>query len=110
MGHQGEGLGTPVYNLLGGRARDGVTVYGHASGATIERRGGGGRRATQRRATRPFACSAGFPGMAQPYGVGRGDLFYEPAEIDLPIRDVLEAGPYLPGCRSCSPRMRDAVG
>src|SRR6201987_2491608 len=29
-------LNTPVYQLLGGASRDGVLVYGHASGANIE--------------------------------------------------------------------------
>src|SRR5580704_10379236 len=33
---QGKALGVPVYQLLGGRARDAVTVYGHANGSTIE--------------------------------------------------------------------------
>src|ERR1700731_3175774 len=29
-------LNTPVYNLLGGRSRDGVLVYTHANGKTVE--------------------------------------------------------------------------
>src|SRR5580698_10794668 len=33
---QGKALGVPVYQLLGGRARDAVTVYGHANGSTTE--------------------------------------------------------------------------
>src|SRR5215472_9866499 len=33
---QGKALGVPVYQLLGGASRDGVLVYGHASGAGIE--------------------------------------------------------------------------
>src|SRR5215469_10673067 len=33
---KGKALGTPIYNLLGGRSRDGVMVYGHANGADIE--------------------------------------------------------------------------
>ena len=33
---QGKALGRPVYQLLGGAARDGVMIYGHASGATID--------------------------------------------------------------------------
>src|SRR6185436_5650089 len=31
---KGKVAGLPVYQLLGGRSRSGVTVYGHASGAT----------------------------------------------------------------------------
>src|SRR6202789_4582223 len=33
---KGKALGTPVYNLLGGRSRDGVLVYAHAHGVDIE--------------------------------------------------------------------------
>ena len=32
---KGKALHTPVYQLLGGRSRDGVMVYGHASGKDI---------------------------------------------------------------------------
>src|SRR5437870_4961829 len=32
----GKALGVPVHRLLGGRARDGVLVYGHASGGDID--------------------------------------------------------------------------
>ena len=33
---KGKALGVPVYQLLGGQARDDVMVYGHANGETIE--------------------------------------------------------------------------
>src|SRR5213592_1370335 len=29
-------LGAPLYDLLGGKSRDGVLVYGHANGETLE--------------------------------------------------------------------------
>ena len=32
---KGKALNTPVYNLLGGRSRDGVLVYAHANGSDI---------------------------------------------------------------------------
>src|ERR687885_3015127 len=32
---KGKVAGLPVYQLLGGRSRDGVTVYAHASGADV---------------------------------------------------------------------------
>ncbi len=33
---KGKELGTPVWNLLGGRCRDGLLVYSHASGRTVD--------------------------------------------------------------------------
>ena len=33
---KGKALNTPVYNLLGGKSRDGVLVYTHATGKTVE--------------------------------------------------------------------------
>src|ERR1700727_3866129 len=33
---KGKALNTPVYNLLGGKSRDGVLVYGHANGKDTE--------------------------------------------------------------------------
>ena len=32
---KGKALGTPVYNLLGGKSREGVLVYTHANGKEI---------------------------------------------------------------------------
>src|SRR6201996_5169337 len=33
---KGKALGAPIYDLLGGKSRDGVIVYGHANGADLE--------------------------------------------------------------------------
>src|ERR1700683_3815248 len=33
---KGKALNTPVYNLLGGKSRDGVLVYGHANGKEMD--------------------------------------------------------------------------
>src|SRR6201984_787848 len=33
---KGKALGAPIYDLLGGKSREGVMVYGHANGADIE--------------------------------------------------------------------------
>src|SRR5277367_2692831 len=33
---KGKALKTPVYNLLGGKSREGVLVYAHAHGATVD--------------------------------------------------------------------------
>jgi mannonate dehydratase len=69
----------PVYELLGGRSRAGVTVYGHANGVTID----DVLAAVQDYVDlgyRAVRVQAGVAGLERTYGVGRGALFYEPAE------------------------------
>src|SRR5258708_16890004 len=73
---QGKALGVPVYQLLGGRARDSVLVYGHASGDDVED--------TVRAAARyvelgypAIPAPAGVPGRAATYAVGRADLAHQ---------------------------------
>ena len=106
---KGKSLDTPVYNLLGGRARDGVTVYGHANGATIDEAVEAVGRYVEA-GYKAVRVQSGLPGLDQPYGVGRGDLFYEPAEIDLPMLETFDSGPYLRGVPKLFAAVRDAVG
>jgi mannonate dehydratase len=75
--------GMPLYDLLGGRSRDGILVYGHANGSdiaeTVEAVGQYidlGYKAIR--------AQTGVPGVKDAYGVGRGKLFYEPADAALP--------------------------
>jgi mannonate dehydratase len=75
--------GMPLYQLLGGRSRDGVMVYGHANGsdiaATVDAVGQYidlGYKAIR--------AQSGVPGIKDAYGVGRGKLYYEPADAALP--------------------------
>ena len=106
---KGKSLDTPVYNLLGGRARDGVTVYGHANGATIEESVEAVGRYVEA-GYKAVRVQSGLPGLSQPYGVGRGDLFYEPAEIDRPILETFDSGPYLRGVPKLFETVRAAIG
>ncbi|HXI31773.1 MAG TPA: bifunctional D-altronate/D-mannonate dehydratase, partial [Vicinamibacterales bacterium] len=75
---RGKTLGVPVYQLLGGASRDGVMVYGHASGETVDDACEGVARfvALGYKAVRA-QCSV--PGVAKTYGVSKADA-YEPAE------------------------------
>ncbi len=106
---KGKCLDTPVYNLLGGRAREGVTVYGHANGATIEESVEAVGRYVEA-GYKAVRVQSGLPGLSQPYGVGRGDLFYEPAEIDRPILETFDSGPYLRGVPKLFEAVRAAIG
>ena len=72
-------MDAPLYQLLGGASRDGVLVYGHASGADMEStvKAVGDYLKLGYKAIR---AQSGVPGLKSTYGVGRGDMYYEPAE------------------------------
>ncbi len=106
---KGKALETPVYNLLGGRARRGVTVYGHANGATIDEAVEAARGYVDM-GYRAVRIQSGLPGLEQPYGVGRGELYYEPAERGHPVEEVFEPGPYLRGVPRLFERARAELG
>ena len=79
---KGKVAGLPVYQLLGGRSREGVTVYGHASAPSttevlpeVARYLEMGYKAVR--------VQTGVPGLATTYGVGRGQLYYEPADAAI---------------------------
>jgi mannonate dehydratase len=83
---KGKRAGMPVYELLGGRCRTGVTVYGHANGQTVE----DVLEAVQSYVDlgyRAVRVQAGIPGLASTYGVSGAKMFYEPAEGGLAPRE-----------------------
>ena len=76
---KGKVANQPVYQLLGGASREGVMVYGHANGADIE----DAVKAVAHYLDLGYQAirvQSGVPGLSSTYGVGRGTLFYEPAE------------------------------
>lgn len=76
-------LDTPVYNLLGGKSREGVLVYAHAHGADIEEAlDDVGRHLDL--GYLAIRVQSGIPGLASTYGVPRHGSSYEPAEKGLP--------------------------
>ena len=101
--------GMPLYDLLGGKSRDGVMVYGHANGADIaetvdevERYIGMGYRAVR--------AQSGIPGIDKAYGVGRGQMFYEPADAALPTETVWSTTKYLNHIPKLFETLRKRVG
>ncbi|WP_031469483.1 D-mannonate dehydratase ManD [Sciscionella sediminilitoris] len=91
---KGKALGVPVHQLLGGPSREAVLVYGHANGADIEETVAAVGRylAMGYRAVR---AQTGVPGLRGVYGVGRGELYYEPAEKGLPSEERWSTEKYL---------------
>jgi mannonate dehydratase len=87
-------LKTPLYNLLGGKSREKVMVYGHANGSdikeTVEEVGKfieNGYIAVR--------AQSGIPGIPTIYGVSEGKTFYEPAAKGLPPDNVWSTEKYL---------------
>lgn len=70
--------GLPLYQLLGGKCRSGIMVYGHANGADLDETldAVGEYLEMGYKAVR---AQSGIPGLDAVYGVARGKLFYEPA-------------------------------
>ncbi|HUA00176.1 MAG TPA: D-mannonate dehydratase ManD [Candidatus Aquilonibacter sp.] len=102
-------LGVPLYQLLGGASRDSVLVYGHASGADIEE--------TVKVVARYVAlgykairAQSGVLGLPNTYGVGRGGLYYEPAEKNAPPENVWSTEKYLNFVPQLFARLRKEFG
>src|SRR5467141_1139692 len=79
--------GLPLYQLLGGKSRSAVMVYGHANGRDLVEAvdAVGHYLALGYKAVR---AQAGVPGLATAYGVARGKLFYEPATKGQPEEQI----------------------
>src|SRR5207249_808936 len=65
--------GLPLYDLLGGKSRERVMVYGHANGGDIEETVDAVGRYIDL-GYKAIRAQSGIPGIAMAYGVGRGDL------------------------------------
>src|SRR5690349_16142869 len=90
----GKALNAPVYQLLGGASPDGVMVYGHANGSTVDDT----VKAVQHYAGlgyKAVRAQCAIPGVVHAYGVGRGTLYYEPAEKGKPLESVWSTERYL---------------
>jgi mannonate dehydratase len=91
---KGKALNTPVYNLLGGRSRDGVMVYAHAHGAEIEEAIEDVARHIEM-GYMAIRVQSGIPGLDSTYGVPKANLPYEPAERGLPSESRWSTEAYL---------------
>jgi mannonate dehydratase len=106
---KGKSLGVPVYELLGGRSRDAVMVYGHANGADAESTVQAVARHLDAGYTAVRAQS-GVPGLSSTYGVPKGAMPYEPAERGLPAEHAWSSERYLAFTPSLFERLRREFG
>src|ERR687896_2218685 len=85
---KGKVAGLPVYQLLGGAARTGVTVYGHPSGGDVPEALDDVARFLDA-GYRAVRVQAAVPGLDKTYGIRSGaSLTYEPAAGVRPAEDV----------------------
>jgi mannonate dehydratase len=92
---KGKAAGMPVYQLLGGAARDAVMVYGHASGAGLDDLSEDFQRHLDQ-GYKAIRVQAAVPGLQKTYGIGPADrTVYEPANGGAPQEDVWETTSYL---------------
>ncbi|MDC6160522.1 D-galactonate dehydratase family protein [Achromobacter xylosoxidans] len=101
--------GLPLYQLLGGKSRTGVMVYGHANGSDIEHTVDEVLRYADM-GYRAIRAQSGVPGLDKVYGVGRGNLFYEPADADLPSEHDWSTEKYLRHAPKLFERIREKLG
>jgi len=101
--------GMPLYQLLGGKSRTGVMVYGHANGRDIDETVDEVLRYRDM-GYRAIRAQSGVPGLNAVYGVGRGRMFYEPADADLPSEHDWSSEKYLDHTPRLFERVREAVG
>jgi mannonate dehydratase len=107
---KGKALDVPVYQLLGGAARDRILTYTHATGwdvpellDSIDRRREQGFRAVR--------AQSGVPGLDKVYGVTRGEASYEPAGRGAgPIEEDWDTSAYLRHAPKVLHAVREHVG
>jgi mannonate dehydratase len=106
---KGKVAGLPVYQLLGGRSREGVTVYGHANGETVD------DVLTEvghyvELGYKAVRVQSGVPGLPTTYGVSKDKLFYEPADAALPSEASWSTARYLEHVPGVFARVREEFG
>jgi len=94
----------PLYQLLGGRCREHVTVYAHTNGHDIPELLDSVAHHIEL-GYKAIRVQCAVPGVADAYGVPHGDKPYEPADSGIPREEVWSTPKYL----HFAPKMMEAV-
>jgi len=86
--------GMPLYQLLGGKSREAVMVYGHANGRNISETVDEVAK-YQEMGYKAIRAQTGVPGLDSTYGVSKDKMYYEPADSDLPNEHTWSTERYL---------------
>jgi mannonate dehydratase len=84
-------------------------VYGHANGKDIEQTVDEVLRHKEM-GYMAIRAQSGVPGLDKVYGVGKGTVFYEPADADLPSEHDWSTEKYLRTRPKLFEAVREAVG
>ncbi|MCF7982361.1 MAG: D-galactonate dehydratase family protein [Pseudomonadales bacterium] len=99
----------PLYQLLGGKSRNGVMVYGHANGIDIEETTDEVGRYIEL-GYQAIRAQTGVPGLGSTYGVSQDKMYYEPADGALPTENIWSTEKYLDHVPKLFSRLRDKFG
>lgn len=102
-------LNTPLYQLLGGASREAVMVYGHASGADVEKTVESFAKFVKL-GYKAIRAQSGIPGLNSTYGISKGGMAYEPAEKDAPPENQWSTEHYLRFVPQLMARLRKEFG
>jgi mannonate dehydratase len=105
---KGKVAGLPVYQLLGGRSRDGVLVYSHASGVDVPSLLDDVARFREL-GYLAVRAQAAVPNIGGSYGVRKGAV-YEPAATSLPDEQPWSTEAYLDFAPGYLRAVRDRFG
>lgn len=99
----------PLYQLLGGKSREAVMVYGHANGADIAETVDEVAKYIEL-GYKAIRAQTGIPGLPSTYGVAGDKLFYEPADAELPTETSWSTEKYLDYIPKLFDALRDRFG
>ena len=106
---KGKVAGLPLYQLLCGASREGVMVYGHANGATIDETVAEAKK-YKAEGYKAIRLQSGIPGLKSTYGVSKDKKYYEPADADLPTENVWSTVKYMRTVPELFAAAREALG
>ena len=99
----------PLYQLLGGKSRTGVMVYGHANGDSIEETVEEVGKFLEA-GYHAVRAQTGILGLKSTYGVSKDKMFYEPADSDLPTENEWSTTKYLDNLPKLFEKIRTVYG